>query len=247
MGKIKNLKRLKKRKRSLKIKDLAGKTHLPLDLHLQALISMKKKLEKDFRTSHIKFLTYLELILAKMRPLWEAHLLYLILHSNDLLIFIYFDSSILAEEEFNDSFGEIVISNDPSSFTQLSYSYSISEDEAENVGYQMEHYDNNFNAEVKDVQLCTFLTSLSLFFKGFLSKKENFVTKESTEFKELSLKAEQSYPYVGDSNKVKQATTSRSKSKRSKNRRNVGGSNMVHPLRNDCPFRQSVLIKKYLH
>merc|ERR1711862_306225 len=153
---------------------------------------------------------------------------------------VYFDSSILAEEEFNDSFGEIVISNDPSSFTQLSYSYSISEDEAENVGYQMEHYDNNFNAEVKDVQLCTFLTSLSLFFKGFLSKKENFVTKESTEFKELSLKAEQSYPYVGDSNKVKQATTSKSKSKRSKNRRNVGGSNMVHPLRNDCPFRQSV-------
>lgn len=157
---------------------------------------------------------------------------------------VTFHSSFLLEEtkssDFSDSFGEIMISNEPYC-THLSYSYSISDDEVENTNYKANQYvDNNVNVGVEDEKLCSFLSSLSFFIQGLVSKKGNFVTRESPDFNELARKDRQTYPCVQKSNSpFPQTIMTRPKSKRGKASNNVGGSNVLNSKNNDCPFRQS--------
>jgi len=147
---------------------------------------------------------------------------------------VSFHSSIdeTKSSDFSDSFGEIMISNDPS-FSHLSYSYSISEDEAENTeNYNVDPYDEN-RTNVEDEKLCSFLKSLSFFLRRLVSKKGTFVSKDSADFNELARKASQSYPDIEGSNYIiPQTILTRPKSK-------LSGGEVSHPMNHDCPFRQS--------
>merc|ERR1712151_1248757 len=90
---------------------------------------------------------------------------------------VSFHSSIeeAKSSDFSDSFGEILISNDPS-FSHLSYSYSISEDEADNIkNYNVDPYEEN-RTNTKDDELCSFLKSFSIFFRRLVSEKGTFVS-----------------------------------------------------------------------
>ena len=135
------------------------------------------------------------------------------------------------KSDFSDSFGEIMISNDPS-FTHLSYSYSISEDEFETTDTYETGDEKQMKDEANDEMLCSFFHSLSFFLRSLISKKESFVSKESTDFKKLQRMTIESYPQYMEGTNVPQTIVTRPKSI-------LRNSGRVVPSNQDCPFRQS--------